>query len=105
MIRTQPYRPGADVDLRKVQIGNDAVGRGLGRWTPATATAPTTTARGTLEPRAQPAIPTCWRCALGQSGHFVRPRCSRQAYRCCWGATSSAAHSGATTTPTARTTR
>ena len=60
---------------------------------------------GTAASKARPTIPRSSRCARGSSATCSRRCCSRRACRCCLPATSSAAPSGATTTPIARTTR
>ena len=69
-----------------------------------TATARTTTGRGTAAPKDRPTTPTCSRCAPASSA-TSSPHCSsHRACRCCWAATRSDARSMATTTRGARTT-
>ena len=67
-------------------------------------TAPMTTGRGTAAPRARARIRASRRCVTASSATSCLPCCCPRACRCCWPATSWAAPSRATTTPTARTT-
>ena len=67
-----------------------------------TATATTTTCRGTAASRARATTRPCARCARASSATSSPRCCCRRACRCCWPATRSAARSGATTTPTAQ---
>ena len=65
----------------------------------------TTTRAGTAASKARPTTRRSSTCASGRSAISSRRCCCRWACRCCWPATSSAARSAVTTTPTVRTTR
>jgi hypothetical protein len=63
-----------------------------------------TTGHGTAGWRGRPTIRRCWSCGPGSSGTSSRPCSSPRVCRCCSTGTSWGAPSGATTTPTVRTT-